>query len=303
MWGHVIAWRREEGGVRLEGRVAIVTGAGRGIGAATARELARLGAAVIVNDLDADAATAVAKEIHAAGGRAAACVASVADREAVPRIVAAAESLGGVDVLVNNAGLVARAPVHETDPAEVERVVDSHLLGTFLCTRAVLPRMLAQRRGRIVNLVSRAGLVGSPGMAAYGAGKGGVFALTNVAARDLAGTGVTVNAVNPAATDTRMVSAAIEALGARGGEDAARARALRAALQAPEEIAVAIAALCADEAAHVTGQIFYVAKGQIGLFAPLTVTQSAPRTPEWSADDALAAIGKLALHPLDEPYR
>jgi NAD(P)-dependent dehydrogenase (short-subunit alcohol dehydrogenase family) len=140
--------------------------------------------------------------------------------------------------------------------------------------------MLAQRRGRIVNLVSRAGLIGSPGTAAYAAGKGGVFALTNVAARDLAGSGVTVNAVNPAATETRMVTDALERLAARGGPgDAERAAALRAALQAPAEIAPAIAALCADEAGHVSGQIFYVAKGELGLFAP------------------------FALHPLADPYQ
>jgi NAD(P)-dependent dehydrogenase (short-subunit alcohol dehydrogenase family) len=162
--------------------------------------------------------------------------------------------------------------------------------------------MLAQRRGRIVNLVSRAGLVGSPNTAAYAAGKGGVFGFTNVAARDLAGSGITVNAVNPAATHTRMVAAAIDGLEARGGADARRAAALRAALQAPDEIAPAIAALCADEAGDVNGQIFYVAKGELGLFAPLAVTQRAPRAGSWRAQDALAAIAQLALHPLHDPY-
>jgi 2-hydroxycyclohexanecarboxyl-CoA dehydrogenase len=163
--------------------------------------------------------------------------------------------------------------------------------------------MLAQKRGRIVNLVSRAGLVGSPNTAAYAAGKGGVFAFTNVAARDLAGTGVTVNALNPAATETRMVTGAIDALGARGGADAARAEALRTALQDPRDVACAIAALCADEAAHVTGQVFFVARGELGLFAPLAVTQRAPRREGWSTKDALATLGGFALHPLDEPYR
>jgi len=112
-----------------------------------------------------------------------------------------------------------------------------------------------------------------------------------------------VNALNPAATETRMVSGAIEALGARSGADAARAGALRAALQAPRDIACAIAALCADEVAHVTGQVFFVAKGELGLFAPLAVTQHAPRREGWSAEDALAALAKFALHPLEEPYR
>jgi NAD(P)-dependent dehydrogenase (short-subunit alcohol dehydrogenase family) len=163
--------------------------------------------------------------------------------------------------------------------------------------------MLAQGRGRIVNLVSRAGLIGLPGTAAYAAGKGGVFGFTNVAARDLLGTGITVNAVNPAATDTRMVAGAIDAFAAQGGAAAERAAGLRAALQPPAEIAPAIVALCADEAAHVTGQVFYVAKGQLGLFAPLAVTQSTPRAAGWRSDDALAAIAKFALHPLGEIYR
>jgi 3-oxoacyl-[acyl-carrier protein] reductase len=154
-----------------------------------------------------------------------------------------------------------------------------------------------------VNLVSRAGLIGMPGTARTQQGKGGVFAFTNAAARDLAGTGVTMNAVNPAATLTRMVTSTIDALEARGGQDAQRAAALRAALQAPEEIAPAIAALCADEAGHVSGQIFYVARGQLGLFAPLAVTQSTPREATWAAADALAAIARLALHPLSDPYR
>ncbi len=289
--------------MRLDGRVAIVTGAGRGIGAATARELARLGAAVVVNDLDELAAREVASAIAAAGGRTLVCAASVTERAGVLRIAAAAESLGGSDILVNNAGLSSSVPLQQLDADHFERVAASHVLGTFLCTHAFLPRMLAQHRGRIVNLVSRAGLIGLPGTAAYAAGKGGVFGFTNVAARDLAGTGITVNAVNPAATDTRMVASAIEAFAAQGGAAAERAAGLRAALQPPEEIAPAIAALCADEAGHVNGQIFYVAKGQLGLFAPIAVTQSAPRAASWSADDALAAIATFALHPLGELYR
>lgn len=289
--------------MRLDGRVAIVTGAGRGIGRATALALARCGAAVVVNDLDGECAEAVADEVARAGGTAAASIESVVDRAGALRLAAAAEALGGTDILVNNAGLASSVPLARLEPDHFERVADSHLLGTFLCTHAVLPRMLAQQRGRIVNLLSRAGLIGLPSTAAYAAGKGGVFGFTNVAARDLLGSGITVNAVNPAATDTRMVAGAIEAFAAQGGAAAERAAGLRAALQPPHEIAPAIVALCADEAAHISGQIFYVAKGQLGLFAPLAVTQSTPRSASWNADDALAALAKFALHPLGELYR
>jgi 3-oxoacyl-[acyl-carrier protein] reductase len=289
--------------VKLDGRVAIVTGAGRGIGRATALELARAGAALVVNDVEGALATEVAAEIERDGGRARACPGSVTARADVARLAESAFALGGCHILVNNAGLSESKPLTELAADDFERVVDSHLLGTFLCMRALLPRMLAQRQGRIVNLVSRAGLVGSPGMAAYGAGKGGIFALTNVAARELAGSGVTVNAVNPAATDTRMVTGALAALAPSGEAGAARVRALRAALQPAADVAVAIAVLCADEAAHVNGQIFYVARDQLGLFAPLAVTQSVPRAAAWTASDALGALGRLRLHPLEEPYR
>ncbi len=289
--------------MRLDGRVAIVTGAGRGIGRATALELARAGADVVVNDLEGELAASVAAEIARSGGRARACPGSVTSRADVAHLAESALARGGCHILVNNAGLSESKPLAELDAEDFERVVGSHLLGTFLCTRAVLPAMLGQRHGRIVNLVSRAGLVGSPGMAAYGAGKGGILALTNVAAREVAGSGVTVNALNPAATDTRMVSGALDDLAARGEAGSARARALRAALQPPEEVAAAIAALCADEAAHVNGQIVYVARDRLGLFAPLAVTQSVPRAGAWTPKDALAALAQLRLHPLDEPYR
>ncbi len=296
----------------LHGRVAVVTGAGRGIGRATALELARLGAAVVVNDIgalpdgsgrDADVAAGVVSEIEAAGGRAVASNDSVAEWSAAERIVSTAlEQFGGVDLLVNNAGLAAGAPIWELEPALFERVVASHLHGAFYCTRAAAPHMKARRYGRIVNLVSRAGIIGVPGNAAYGAGKGGVFGLTNVASRDLAPYGITVNAVNPSATDTRMVARAIEAGRAAGGDAARRAENLAAAMQRPEDVAVLIAALCGEAAAGINGQVFFVAKGRIGLFQPLTLTQSIEKDGAWSSEELSAALGGFRPHPLDTPY-
>jgi NAD(P)-dependent dehydrogenase (short-subunit alcohol dehydrogenase family) len=296
----------------LAGRVAVVTGAGRGIGRATALELARLGAAVVVNDVgappdgdgrDASLAAAVVREIEAAGGRAAPSSDSVAEWSGASRIVATAlERFGAVDLLVNNAGLAAGAPLWELEPALFERVVASHLHGTFYCMRAAVPHMQERRFGRIVNLVSRAGIIGVPGNAAYGAGKGGVFGLTNVASRDLAPFGITVNAVNPSATDTRMVARAIEAGRAAGGDALLRAENLAAAMQRPEDVAVLIAALCSAEAARINGQVFFVAKGRIGLFQPLTLAQHRDKAGAWSAEELANALGTFETYPLEAPY-
>ena len=296
----------------LRGRVAVVTGAGRGIGRATALELARQGAAVVVNDVgteldgagrDASLAARVAAEIEAAGGRAAASGESVAEWGSAQRIVATAlERFGAVDVLVNNAGLSAGAPVFELEPALFERVVASHLHGSFYCMRAAAPHMKARGWGRIVNLVSRAGIIGVPGTAAYGAGKGGVFGLTNVASRDLAPFGVTVNAVNPSSTDTRMVARAIEAGRAAGGDAALRAENLAAAMQRPEDVAVLIAALCSEAAAGLTGQLFFVAKSRVALFQPLTLAQSREKEGPWTAEELAKELPSFVPYPLDTPY-
>jgi NAD(P)-dependent dehydrogenase (short-subunit alcohol dehydrogenase family) len=150
--------------------------------------------------------------------------------------------------------------------------------------------------------VSRAGIIGVPGTAAYGAGKGGVFGLTNVASRGLAPFGVTVNAVNPSSTDTRMVACAIEAGRAAGGDAARRADNLAAAMQRPEDVAVLIAALCSEAAAGITGQVFFVAKSRIGLFQPLTLAQSREKEGAWSAEELAKELASFVPYPLEAPY-
>jgi len=298
--------------IDLSGRTAVVTGAGRGIGRATALELARLGAYVVVNDIgtatdgsgtDDGPAQQVAREIEEAGGRAAFSNDSVSEFEGAQAIIAGAiEAFGGIDILVNNAGLSAGMPIWEIDPELFRRVCFSHLLGTFNCTRCAVPHMRRKGWGRIVNLVSRAGLVGIAGNVAYGAGKGGVFGLTNVVSRDLAADGITVNAVNPASTDTRMVTEAVDRIRAQGGEAARMAEGLLQTMQRPEDVGVVIASLCSEEMAHVNGQIFYVAGLEIGLFQPLRVTQTRSRESAWTPADVVAAVSELDLHPLDAPY-
>ncbi len=290
----------------LEDRVAIVTGAGRGIGRATALALASRGARVVVNDLggaldgaspDATPAAGVVEEIRSAGGEAVANADSVAEWTSAQRIVETAlDTFGRIDLLVNNAGLSASAPIWEQDPELFDRVVASHLHGTFYCLRAAAPHMKDAGYGRVVNVVSRAGLLGVPGQAAYGAGKGGVFGLTNVASRDLAEFGITVNAVNPAATETRMVTTAIDDFRERGAEGEKMAAGLMAALQPPENIARLIAALCHDEAARWNGEIFYVEKDRVGLFDPLSVGQDATHEGEWTIDDFLRLTARFEPH-------
>ena len=296
----------------LDGRAAVVTGAGRGIGRATAIELARLGAGVVVNDIgtstagdgsDVSPAEQVAQEIVAAGGRAVANTDSVTDFDAAGRIIGAAlDAFGSVDILVNNAGLSAGTVIWDLTPELFNRVSAVHIQGSFNCTRHAVTHMKEKGWGRIVNLVSRSGLIGVPGNAAYGTGKGGVFGFTNVVSRDLAPHGITVNGVNPSSTDTRMVSEAIEAGEKEGGARAKMAAGLKAALQTPFDVAVVIVALCSDQAAGITGQFFFVRRTEVGLFKPLSVAQTTSRDETWTAGDLADALTKLEPYPLDTPY-
>jgi len=294
-------------------KTAVVTGAGRGIGRATAHELARLGAAVVVNDIgtstrgygtDASVAAEVVAEIDAAGGRAVASTDSVADFDSAGAIVQTAlDTFGSVDILVNNAGVTMAEPIWTIDPSTFERVVATHLHGAFYCTRHAAPRMMEKGWGRIINLVSRAGINGIAGTAAYGAAKGGVFALTNVCARDLAPYGITVNGVNPSSTETRMVTEAVALLRALGDEASRRrADALRRLAQKPEQVAVVIAALCSEAAAAINGEFFLVAGSEIGLFEPLAVRQKLVQERAWTFETLAAALANLDLHRLEGPY-
>jgi NAD(P)-dependent dehydrogenase (short-subunit alcohol dehydrogenase family) len=292
----------------LAGRTAIVTGAGRGIGRATASALAQLGAAVVVNDIGRDdhgASTAerVVEEIRAAGGRAAANTDSVTDWDGAARMVALGRrEFGSLDILVNNAGIAFSGSAWDVDAETFDRVVSTHVQGSFYCARHALVPMREQGWGRIVNLVSRAGITGMPGSLPYAVGKGGVFGLTNALSRDVDGSGITVNGVNPASTGTPMVTAAIDKLAAMGEEGRKRAESLRAQMQTPEQVAVAIASLCLPGAAHINGQIFLVEHNRIGLFQPLTITQQVERDEPWTPDALCEALGGLELHGLADAY-
>ncbi len=298
--------------VDLNGKVAIVTGAGGGIGRATALQLAQQGASVVVNDIgtsteglgdDFSKADAVAEEVRAAGGKAAPNHDSVSDFDAAANIIETAlREFGGVDILVNNAGLSTRGQLWELDAETFERITASHIKGTFNCSRHAIRHMKDKGWGRIVNLVSRAGIIGMPGSLAYGTGKGGVFGFTNVTSRDLVHYGITVNAVNPSSTETRMVTQAMDQM--QSGDEATRARAksLLGAMQKPERVAVLIGYLCTPAAENINGQVFLVKQNQIGLFQPMTVTQSIDREEEWQVAPLGEALATLKFHPLDDPY-
>ncbi len=242
--------------------VALVTGAGRGIGRAIALRLARAGFAAGIVDLDGDTAAAVAGELTAAGGRAASAAADVADAGAVRAAVGRIEAtLGPVDVLVNNAGWEKLGLFVETEPALWDRLIAVNLKGPLHVTHAVLGGMIARGRGRIVSISSDAGRVGSTGETVYAACKAGVLGFTRSLAREVARHGITVNAICPGPTDTALLASVME--GERGQKILAGMR--RAIplgrLGTPEDVAGAVAYLVSDEAAYVTGQTLSVSGG------------------------------------------
>jgi NAD(P)-dependent dehydrogenase (short-subunit alcohol dehydrogenase family) len=238
----------------LENRVAVVTGAGRGIGRQFALELAAQGAAVVVNDLgvslrgdaeEEDAATSVCREIESAGGRAVPSPESVTDFAAAERIIATAvDSFGRIDILVNNAGIVRDRTLVKMDESDFDAVIATHLKGAFNCTRHAAPLMKEAGYGRIVNVTSSAGLRGNFGQTNYGAAKAGLMGMTFVWALELAKSGITVNAIAPAGA-TRMTAALA------GDDDGEIDPRLDPAMNAP-----LVAFLASDRAGHVNGQLF-----------------------------------------------
>jgi 2-hydroxycyclohexanecarboxyl-CoA dehydrogenase len=247
----------------LTDKVALVTGAGGGIGAAICARLAEEGCQVALFDRDADAVRAAGKKVQALGRRASTHVVDITDYQAVTDAVVSIESeQGGVDVLINNAGFDRFANFLDTTPQQWEAIIAVNLRGTLNMHHVVLPGMRDRGWGRVVNIASDAGRVGSSMEAVYSACKGGIIAFTKSVARELARTGVRLNAVCPGPTDTPLLAQFLEA-----GEDGAKIlKALERAVPMkrigrPEDLAGIVAFLASDDAEYITGQVISVSGG------------------------------------------
>jgi len=289
----------------LEGKVALITGAGRGVGKGIALALAEAGASVLVNDLgaslggegrDEQPANEVVAAIRRAGGRAFAVFSSVSEWEAAQGMVAAAvKELGRLDIVVNNAGILRDAIFHRMTKEEFDQVVAVHLAGCFNVSRAAAPIFKEQGSGVFVHMTSTSGLIGNFGQANYMAAKLGVAALSKAIAIDMQKFGVRSNAVAPFAW-TRM----IDSIPAETPEQKKRVDGLRKLV--PEKIAPFVVALCSDAAKDVTGQIFGVRNNEIYLFSQPRPIKSAHRGDGWTPETVLETalpMMRPAFSPLD----
>jgi len=268
----------------LAGRVAVVTGAGNGIGRAEAMALAAQGAKVVVNDIGTSydgqgsshsPAEAVVQEIKSAGNTAVPNYDSVATEEGAANIIQSAiDNFGRIDVLVNNAGVVCEPRgVYEVSTGDWELLMKTHLFGTFYCTRRASVFMKKQGYGRIVNTSSHVGL-GWKGFTAYGAAKEGIAGFTRTAARDMAEFGVTCNAIRPLAAW-------------RGSKEISP----QMAVNRPEDVASLVVYLASEQADHINGCIFEVWHGHVALFIePPPVLETLKKDGSWTTEELVELI-------------
>jgi 3-oxoacyl-[acyl-carrier protein] reductase len=242
----------------LAGKVALVTGAGQGIGREIAMLLARHGADVAIADLNLDAAQAVATEAQGLGRNAIAWRADVSKREDVESMVQGTiEQLGDLDILVNNAGVTRDAMLHKMTETQFDQVIAVHMKGTFLSMQAAAIHMRQQSKGKIVNISSIAGKVGNIGQVNYAGAKAGIIGMTKAAAKELAKNGICVNAVQPGFIDTDMTRAVPE-----------KVRQIKIAeipmerVGVPLDIAKAVVFLCSDYSDYMTGNVLEVTGGR-----------------------------------------
>jgi len=270
----------------MQDKVAVVTGAGRGIGRGDAIELARQGAAVVVGEVDADAADAVVAEIKAAGGSAVAGIGDCSEVDAAEALIKTAiDEFGQLDALVNNAGILRDRTLIKMTPEEWDAVIKVHLRGHYAPTRAACEYWKTSGRpGHIVCTASTSGILGNFGQTNYGAAKAGIATFSVIVAQEMKKYGVTCNAIAPAAR-TRMTEAAYGEI-AGGDEDFD--------FWHPDNVAPFVTYLCSDAAAHISGKIFGVQGDTVEIYRPHTsmavITNGGKR---WDPNDFVTASGSL----------
>ena len=247
-------------GIDLEGKVALVTGASRGIGAVVACRLAQAGAKVGVNyHASLNAASQVVDSINQAGGEALLVGGDVSQQESAEAVIKqTVDHWGNIDILINNAGINKDRLLLRMSPEDFDSVIAVNLRGAFLCTRYVMPHLIRQRSGRVINMSSVVGLSGNPGQANYAAAKAGLVGLTKALAREVASRNVTVNALAPGYITTAMVEELSEETQAK-----ILARIPMGRFGTPEDVAEAVLFLCSAGAGYITGQVLTIDGGMI----------------------------------------
>ena len=247
-------------GIDLSGKVALVTGASRGIGAVVAARLAEAGARVGVNyHASSDAATVVVDSIKKAGGEAFLVGGDVSQEDKAEAVIKnLVEHFGGIDILINNAGINKDQLLIRMKPEDFDSVMNVNLRGAFLCTRYAMTHLIRKRSGRVINMSSVVGLSGNPGQANYAAAKAGLVGLTKAVAREVASRNVTVNALAPGYITTAMVDELSEETQAKILERIPMGR-----FGTPEDVAEAVVFLCSDGASYITGQVLTIDGGMI----------------------------------------
>jgi NAD(P)-dependent dehydrogenase (short-subunit alcohol dehydrogenase family) len=277
----------------LDGKVVIVTGAGRGIGRGEALECAAQGAAVVVAEFDPDAGESVAKEIVGAGGRAVVVGGDVAEAETADALVSTAVAeFGQLDALVNNAGILRDKTVAKLSDDDWDAVVRVHLRGHFLPTRAAIQYWKeAKRPGHLVHTSSTSGLLGNFGQSNYGAAKAGIAAFSTIVAMEGARGGITSNAIAPSALTRMTLDLMPDEFRAQRDEAIERGE---FDFFAPENVAPLVAFLCSDASSHISGKVFGVQGDSIEIFQPFTsvaeVTNDGKR---WDPEDIPGRIDEL----------
>ena len=299
----------------LEGKVAVVTGAGRGIGRGIAMLFAAEGARVVVNDpgvntdgtgQDAGPADEVVAEIKAAGGDASANYDNVTTADGGEAIIKSAlDAFGQLDVLVNNAGILRDRMIFNLSEEDWDAVIAVHLKGHFNCTKPASIIFRQQRHGRIINMSSTSGIIGNPGQANYGAAKSGIAGFTRVVAKDLGRYGVTCNAIAPGAATrlTATVPQASRELRARAGISGAASNRAPGApvMRGPEMIAPMAGYLASDDSWNINGQIFHVAGGMVGLAWHPTPMRTIWKPAIWTLDELCDIIPKQMMAGIANP--